>query len=103
MKLMRKVAKINMKFLYIKIEKLSSNLDMVLHIYNPSIQEAEAGGWQVESSLGYILRLSQKSKQNKNIGINKATICGFDKENYLSRWICGKIKPTGGFSWLMSL
>jgi hypothetical protein len=44
MKLMRKVAKINMKFLYIKIEKLSSNLDMVLHIYNPSIQEAEAGG-----------------------------------------------------------
>jgi hypothetical protein len=37
-------------------------LSMAAHVCNPSPQEAEVGGSQVEASLGYIERLSPKKK-----------------------------------------
>jgi hypothetical protein len=41
-------------------------LSMAAHVCNPSPQEAEVGGSQVEASLGYIERLSPKKKNNNN-------------------------------------
>lgn len=54
-----------MKFLHINIEKLPNRLGTVQNICDVSIQEAEAGGWQVVGSLGYRLSLSESSKQTK--------------------------------------
>jgi hypothetical protein len=46
----------------------SSKTDMIMasmepHTWNPSIQEAEAVGWKIESSLGYIVRPCLKKRQ----------------------------------------
>jgi hypothetical protein len=38
---------------------------MVVHICNLSTQKAETGGWQVEASLGFIVRPCLKKKRKK--------------------------------------
>lgn len=38
---------------------MKSELDLVAHTFNPCTQEAEAGGSESESSLGYVLIFTQ--------------------------------------------
>jgi hypothetical protein len=40
---------------------------MVVHICNPGISKAEAGGWRVQDSLGYIVRCCLKNKSKAYI------------------------------------
>lgn len=39
------------EIIYIKIKTLPNNLDVMVHIYNISIQEAQTRGWQAVGSL----------------------------------------------------
>lgn len=38
---------------------------VVAHTYNPALQEAKAGGFQVEANLGYITTKSDCSRQSE--------------------------------------
>jgi hypothetical protein len=46
---------------------------MVVHPYNPSIQEAEAGGLQAQGQLGYIVRSCCKKITGKKKNLWRAT------------------------------
>jgi hypothetical protein len=54
---------------------------VVVHAYNPSIQEAEAGGSNVQVSLGYCETLFPKQQQQKKT--KKLGYCEFSEEKFL--------------------
>jgi hypothetical protein len=48
--------------------KVTINLVVMAHAYNPGTQKAEAGGLRVKASLGYIGRPCLKQEDRKRIG-----------------------------------
>jgi hypothetical protein len=64
-------------------EQLKAKLDMVVHTFNPSTQEAEAGGTQVGGQPGLhrkILSLKKENKTNLWAGIEHKALQTCEQE-----------------------